>query len=98
MSTDFSPAVGFQPSCRERSRKRRGIAFTQLLLTLSLALSIAVALTAVSIGMARAHALGSMITDDNGSLGVVLLFGGVLALMGLITACVTRMVDVHPRT
>jgi hypothetical protein len=86
MCSDFSPPLGFQAPVR----KRRGIAFAELFLTLALALSTAIALTAVSLGMARADTLGSIITDDSGSMGVALLLGSALAVMGALTAFVTR--------
>ena len=97
MSTDFSPPVGFQPSCRERARKRRGLAVTHLFLTLSLALSTAVAVTAVSIGAARAEALGSMAGDGSSAAEAALLFGAVLAFMSVLTAGVMRMSEVRAR-
>ncbi len=93
MHANLGSPFGFQPSWRDRARKRRRIAFTQLLLTLALALSTVIALTAVSIGMARASTLGALIANDNGSIGVALLLGAALAAMAVFTAAATHLFD-----
>ena len=95
MRADLSFRFGFQASRRECARKRRRIAFTQLLLTLALALSTVIALTAVSIGMARAATLGTIMANDNGSIGVALLLAAVLGAMGAFTALATHLFDTH---
>ena len=97
MSTDCNRPVGFQPPCRDCARKRRGIACAELILSVALAVSTVVALTAVSIGIARADSFGAIIAGDGSPFGVALLLGSLLALMGGLTAFVTRMGETRPR-
>lgn len=81
--------VGFRrPVRHDRPLTPRKVAFAHLIMTLGLVMSIAVAATAVSIGIARADTLTG-VTSYEGPIAAVIVIGGMLAVMGVITAAVT---------
>jgi hypothetical protein len=82
-------SVGFRrPMRHARPLTPRKVAFAHLITTVALVLSIAVAATAVTFNMARADDLTGA-TAYQGPIAAVVVIGGVLAVMGIVTVALS---------
>lgn len=89
MNNGLYESVGFRRPLRHaRPLTPRKIAFAHLITTIALVMSIAVAATAVTFNIARAGDLNDA-TTYQGPIAAVVLIGGALAVMGIVTVALS---------